>query len=199
MQKQKLIVIVSFIIAGLLMGAPLSVYSSASFSRIQSKGNTYMAQLSRIYGKYPVRTEKITRLRLLEEKWILHIKNYERSSRSTRSESLQVLKKTYFDILTVMKSTADDMQMYSKDLVLDFTDRIHDVDTDSMTKKEYNYYYESRNHFQLAKQEFHRAHNAYLRKQYSYSVALYDRGIAMMRNTYTRLNWALPKNLQKAS
>lgn len=176
----------------------LSIFSAVDFSRLHSKGDSHLVLLGKIYGKYPVRQEKVTHLRLLEEKWIHHIKDYERSTRNDRSQSLKTLKKTYSDILVVMKGAADDMKIYSDELVLDFTDRIHDVDTESMDKMEYSYYYESRNHFQVIKREFYRAHTAYLRKQYAYSVALYDRGILMMMNTYKKLNWSLPKILQKA-
>ncbi len=170
----------------------LPSHSSTDFPRLKEKGDAHLLTIGRVYEKYGVMEQKKTTYRLLEEKWLANIKQYERATPTERSAALRAVKATYYEILGTLKLTAEELQRYSDDLVKDYTNRIHDVDVKGLNKDEYSAYNKSKENFPVIQREFYRAHRAYLQKQYSYSVSLYDAGIAMMYNTYQLLKWPFP-------
>ena len=116
---------------------------------------------------------------------------YKNSTHKNRWAALKELEKSYLKMNNIIKSSAESMQMYSNDLLADFSDRLRQDRNREVKASTYQ------NSYRVCKYEFYRAQKALRNGQYRYSSHLYDRGITILKNAYKKLAWALPPTYSK--
>ena len=168
-------------------------YSTVDYSQVKEKIEKNFSLVDRLKVTYPVFNDNRDIIEKLRRKWNEQKSDYRRATAREKNRIFKEILSTHLKIENLLRDLAVSMQRYSEDILLDFNDRLNEERNSSIKPESYT------QRMQVGKQEFSRAASAFRKKQYAYSIHLYDRGISIVSHTYKKLNWALPPTYRAAA
>ena len=162
------------------------VFGAVQLNRLIDKANKNFTLLERIKPNYPSVRDMVKQIGLLEKEWKEGIADYRRSTNQSRAHIIKLLRTSYLRQQKLLRVICSDLDMYSRDILLHFTDKLGEKKYNHITQEKYQ------NELMISKRDFIRAQKVFRQKHYNYSAHLYNRGIVVMAKLYKKLKLPFP-------
>ncbi len=166
-----------------------SLAARPTFRDYQRKGNENLRILERLFEKYTFAEGEEEAFIRIEDDWRSALSQYNLATGKERNVALKNVAAQYDRIEAAGRSACQTLEVYSSELLNDFSERVKNSKPEALPKDDYA------NQMKVAQGEFHRG-GEYCRKgQYAQGAHLYDRGIMVLMKRYQVLQWPLPDKL----